>query len=326
MSSILDALKKLETEKLEASRRVEEFRDAPLAVHELVGPSLLRDRVTLRLNPLFIVTACIVIVLIIISASVAVSVYVARPVITEARNTTPEDVVIQPIVQEPPKPAEPTPAPVSTPIANASVPVAPTPEITSQPAVNQAKSIPEPVVNQTSSTKINAKSASGSEPQPSKPIPLVVPPPSEPAPVKEPVAMAKRSTSVQEEIKPPAVVKKEIEFESNPLPESFSPTPVPEKPARTEPQQKNSTPASIEINKLPILTESDKERFGIGDLRVNMTRPANPKTRPYASAIINLKPVYVGERIPGGGARLIAVDDRGIAIEIEGSGEQFYLR
>ena len=50
------------------------------------------------------------------------------------------------------------------------------------------------------------------------------------------------------------------------------------------------------------------------------------KARPYASAIINLQPVQVGEKIPGSDAVLIGVESRAIGIEIEGTGERFHIR
>jgi len=58
---------------------------------------------------------------------------------------------------------------------------------------------------------------------------------------------------------------------------------------------------------------------------VNMVRPAS-KARPYASAIINLEPVQVGERISGSQAILVGVESRAIAVEIEGTGQRYHIR
>ena len=56
-----------------------------------------------------------------------------------------------------------------------------------------------------------------------------------------------------------------------------------------------------------------------------MLKPGS-KTRPRASAIINLTPVYVGETVPRTNARLVALDGlRGIVIEMLGSEERFYI-
>ena len=75
---------------------------------------------------------------------------------------------------------------------------------------------------------------------------------------------------------------------------------------------------------LPILTETVKMRYSLTRMKLNMTRPANT-LRHQASAIINAKPVFEGERVPGTEARLIGVLQNGIAIEIIPTGEQFYM-
>lgn len=81
----------------------------------------------------------------------------------------------------------------------------------------------------------------------------------------------------------------------------------------------------MDVNALPPLRNSDKAQFGLDNVQLNMLRPVS-KNRPYASAIINLQPVEVGERIPGSSAILIAVDSRAVAIEIEDTGERFQIR
>jgi hypothetical protein len=82
---------------------------------------------------------------------------------------------------------------------------------------------------------------------------------------------------------------------------------------------------AVDLLRLPALKESDKEHYRLSNVRVNMVRPAN-RARPYASAIINLQPVQVGEKIPGSDAILIGVESRAIGIEIEGTGERFHIR
>jgi hypothetical protein len=72
------------------------------------------------------------------------------------------------------------------------------------------------------------------------------------------------------------------------------------------------------------LRGSDRVRYGLENLRINMIREPTP-TRPEGHAIINLNKVFVGETIPGTPARLIGVVRRGIAIEIETTGERFFI-
>ena len=81
-------------------------------------------------------------------------------------------------------------------------------------------------------------------------------------------------------------------------------------------------PLPEDVNKLPRLGQTERERLGLGELRLNVLREASA-SQPEGLAIINLKKVYVGETIPGTNARLIAVQTRAIAIEIEGTGERF---
>jgi hypothetical protein len=82
----------------------------------------------------------------------------------------------------------------------------------------------------------------------------------------------------------------------------------------------------IDYSKLPVLTQAIRKKLDLDELRINMLRPVD-KTRPYASALINLNTVYVGEAIPRTRARLVAVDElKGIVIEFDGSKERFYVR
>lgn len=76
------------------------------------------------------------------------------------------------------------------------------------------------------------------------------------------------------------------------------------------------------VNALPRLTLADQERYGLGELRLNVLREAGPGN-PDPVAIINLKKVYLGERIPGTRARLVGISSRAIAIEIEDTGARF---
>ncbi len=69
MSSILDALKKLETEKEEAERRIERNLDADDAERDLVGRSLLRERLTIRLTPLTLFAGALALLVLIVGGS-----------------------------------------------------------------------------------------------------------------------------------------------------------------------------------------------------------------------------------------------------------------
>lgn len=123
-----------------------------------------------------------------------------------------------------------------------------------------------------------------------------------------------------------------------PLPERFPKPPDEKAPPNDDNQREPSTPpnpqsaipnppspAPVDLSALPSLNTADRDRWGLAGLQVNMPLPAN-KNRPIASAIINMKTVRVGERIPNTKATLIAVDMRSIGIEIEETGQRFRVR
>jgi len=128
-----------------------------------------------------------------------------------------------------------------------------------------------------------------------------------------------------------------------PEPEPVATTPAPEPepdPAPVAQASYTSPPGAIEdsthvttsaralpsdIRDLPPLRGSDRVRHGLEYLRINVLR-ADSETTPYPHAIINLHKVFVGDVIPGTGARLAGVAEHGIALEVDASGERFYVR
>lgn len=79
-----------------------------------------------------------------------------------------------------------------------------------------------------------------------------------------------------------------------------------------------------DIRELPPLRSSERARFGLESLKINMLREPS-KNRPRGSVIINLKKVYLDERIPGTSARLVAVASDGIALEVGSERELYFL-
>ena len=73
----------------------------------------------------------------------------------------------------------------------------------------------------------------------------------------------------------------------------------------------------VELEKLPLLTESERVRLGLPPIKINIVGVPNNRT-PRASALINMQKVYVGENIPNTEARLIDVDLHGVGLEIRG--------
>ena len=91
-------------------------------------------------------------------------------------------------------------------------------------------------------------------------------------------------------------------------------------PGRSAAAPDPGTPADLSL--LPVLTNSQRTELGIPELTINFVGMPT-KRQPRPSALINLKKVYVGERIPGTNARLIGVEMHGIAIEA--NGQQFFV-
>jgi hypothetical protein len=80
--------------------------------------------------------------------------------------------------------------------------------------------------------------------------------------------------------------------------------------------------AGVDLSTLPVLTNSQRDTLGIPELTINFVGMPT-KRQPRPSALINLKKVYVGERIPDTNAILIGVEMHGIGIEARG--QQFFV-
>ncbi len=190
------------------------------------------------------------------------------------------------------------------------------------------------------------------KPQEPRPLPVVEAKVVKPKPKSVPVMDAKaplpeRFNVAAEPSAPEPAAPAVRTAKAAPVPEAEPTTPLPtpeaierarhaadEKPPATVPLR--TSPVSLapgraaekhapfleDVNALPRLGQNERERLGMIELRLNVLREASA-SQPEGLAIINLKKVYVGEMIPGTSARLIAVQSRAIAIEVEGTGERF---
>lgn len=80
-----------------------------------------------------------------------------------------------------------------------------------------------------------------------------------------------------------------------------------------------------DIRQLPMLTRNERDQYRLNDIKINMLNVEND-LRPLGNAIINLEKVFIGETLPGTNARLVAVENHGIAIEILSTRQQYYIR
>ena len=312
MSSILDALKKLEAEKAEANRGEDAPFEPESARHDLVGRSAFQDRMMFRFSPVVVISAAILIASVVIGVSVGLSLFLVRPQKGEPPGTSKQQVSgfgsrVSGLGFEKRPSVEPKPAPTGV---SAKPPETRSPKPEEEPPVTFTR-----------------QQVAELEPAPQ--------PPAEPAPKPAPQPVAKAEPAPEPAPEPVAKAEPAPKPEPEPV-DKAEPTPEPPSIPATEPKPKTQNPKPktqnpkkasrpIDLLLLPALRETDKARYGLSGVRVNMVRPAS-KTRPYASAIINLQPVQVGEKIPGSEATLIGVESRAIGIEIEGTGERFHIR
>ncbi len=304
MSSILDALKKLEEEK--AARKAVDVGstdpETPLESFEEIPRSRRRqqqEEVRLSNKTILLLGGGLAVALVAVSVTVSLALM---------RSTAPAQVAMA-------QPAAPVAAPVAAPTTTpaSAAPAAAAPLAESSPRVESLPPVAK-VVEPAPKPKVEPK-AEAPKPKPAEPKPAETKP--EPAP---------RVAAV--------------EPEQHPLPESFppiapapveepapAPAPAPEPEAAPEAQDsmdpKDVAPVA-DVKELPVLRTSDRISFGLENMRVNFLREATPN-RPAAMAVINLNKIHIGEVIPGTKARLVAVEREGIGIEITDSGKRFYV-
>ena len=136
----------------------------------------------------------------------------------------------------------------------------------------------------------------------SDPVPAIAPPPPEELPIEEDT----------EPVAPPRV--------DYAVPSPW--TPEPAAPSRAA-SKKEPVPADVRV--LPPLGAATRARLGLENMKINALRTSGPD-RAYPLALVNLNKVYVGEHIPGTTAKLIGVREDGMGIEIEGTGERFFVQ
>lgn len=348
MSSILDALNKLEQEKAQASRESERSDTDPVSIaNELVGRSMFRDRVTLRVTP-----ATLLVSLGALSVGLIVITFAAAVVLTRSARETPS-VVDQ--VAAAPAPAALTATGVQAPAA-ASVSVS-APEV-AQPAA-ELKRVDLPASNAAVSTEaanpaalpVSTVAPAVEVPKPieTKPdTPVSAPGLSAPKPEKketppaeEPVVAKAGSApaGAAAETKPGLEVKVPAATSRPRTRMAAKSADADETTARVLPGSRPTANRNEDVNLglLPILTPVDQSRYGFIRLKVNMVKPAGD-TNPQGSAILTLEeeseggertvnrmPFYEGQRLQQSPLRLFKVGPDRVGIEDMRTGDQYQL-
>jgi len=279
MSSILDALKKLEQEKAGEANPASEAFDETLAEDELLGRRLRGEHMTVRLTPTTMLLGGGVFAVVLVAFSVVVVLVVVR---STDRPLPPQHVSqVEAMSPAPPAPPDgPGREPQEAVVPDETGPVQPmdVAELVEPPTVEEIVDPPLP------------------PPRPAeRPAeleqPVFVRPPSVPVPDPEP------QRSYRVEFEPPPQGRSEGRVVAQPPP-----------PAPTEP---------VELSKLPVLTDSERDRLGLPELKINFVSEGS-RSRPRPNAVINLQRVYLYEVIPNTNARLIAVSLHGIGIDVGG--------
>lgn len=287
MSSILEALKKLEAEKHAQAVPVE----APLPETDytsgtLLGAIAMPGGERNRLLPVTLLLAGGLFAVLLIGVSVLLALLLLQNRdLTGTRTQTaqaPEAAVAQPDTPVDAVLIETIPEETASPEATADPGAVETPE--SAPEVQAAPMVTTPV-------EVAVTAA---------PVPVRTPPrTSSPAPAPARTEMAS------------LVPESEVRYEPY--------TPLPEESNSEAPR-----PLPADIRKLPMPTRSEREQYRIDNLALNMLNEAND-LRPTGNAIINLEKVFVGETLPGSNAKLIDVQSHGIAIEIMSTRQRYYI-
>ncbi|MDX9972004.1 MAG: hypothetical protein RBU21_03330 [FCB group bacterium] len=358
MSSILDALRKVEREKAEVTQAVDADFDEAAAERDLIGGTDGRGHMVLHLPPWVLMAFGGAFVLTVVVTAGVAWLYLRGPEATPPVAmvaTAPAPVAVPAPKPEPPKPAVAATVPVvKEPEQEIVVAKAPTPKpvvelVTPEPPkpepMRMEEQVPEPappVAEETpvpepqKGTKTIAKAVEereAAQPQEEeKPAEEVKPKPEEPEADKPAEAKVEEPRPEEPKAEPapePVQVAKAEEMPA-PLPEMKEP-PVVLQPTIGEPLKSAPRPAEPIESAVPAETEKAGEGAVLPPseedrrlIKLNMPRPAN-KRNPYASAIINLQPVFLNEMIPGTTAKLISVEEKGVIILKQDTGTRHFI-
>lgn len=285
MSSILDALKKVEEEKQAAQQQGIDINDA-IAERDLIGrasrgPGLGSNTAMMLFGAAFAVVT--------ITVSVAVILTLIKA------QTTPPVVAVNPPAQVQPAPVAPAPV-VTAPVQTAPVAATPEPVATEPAPVAEVAKVMPPTP----------------PPRPERNFEVIAPQAS-----AEPEEIIKKET-------PPAPVKPRVEKLPPPSAVGFVDEPKQIAMDDAAEALRPRTLTAEEVRVLPMASSDIKSRYGMDSMTINMLSEANER-KPHAFAVINLSRVNIGDEIPKTEAKLIGICSDGIGIEIAESGARYFI-
>lgn len=327
MSSILDALNKLEEEKAQARRDAEGGEiDPAVAARDLVDEPGWGKGVSLGLTQSRVVALALSATIALLVVTVGVLVYVVRQISTPAAPMAGGN-----------EPLHVAGAP-SPELAAPSVPIAPEPDsgasnrdVESPPPVEQSvtpdigvestETHNESVIGGGNSEPVSEPVATANVPEPeSDPVPVSVPSPAE---------VSEENTSAPDEgPEPPSRIDDAASLETG---ESFQ---VAERVTRplADPrgapvvEDLNSTESSpVDIRTYPFFGKSVQLEYGIEKFMLNITSKSNARN-PFSFAVINEEKYFTNSRIENSRLKLYEVENNAIALEDIGTGQRYYYR
>ncbi len=286
MSSILDALKKVEQERTVVVREGGPILDSIAAPAEPAVSPTRPGKGTIQLSPVSVLVGVLVLVAVVAVVAIGVSLAITK----STAPPLPSRTAAQNIVPKSPAEGVPRESEPALPVVESGPPMKET-ETT-------AIVVPEPVVSRT------APEAAIVEPA----IQVAKAPVEPPAPA----------------IVAPAVVAAEVEKTRPDEKPGSSSTPEREgahAETRRSSLRRETTPAPapkpVKADSLPRLTDRMRVSLGLPEFKIRLIGMPTPR-KPKSWAVVNMVQVYIDDYVPKTDAKVIAIQLNGIGIEIEG--------
>lgn len=326
MSSILDALNKLELERAEADHLPGRNSIAPKFIgRERVGRSAPRDRFTFRVSLFTMILAGSVFALVLVSLSVGASLMILRGSdsnVAVLAASGAGDVGAASLGSGPPESAaavEPEASPATPP--EPVTEEAPAAVVSASPNEEAPRSIQDVSTQDVEVT----------------PVVHVATVPPEPAVEVEKIVVAERAApSTEAVVAETGVLSGARAVGERPVgdliaterPTAVAQIVVPKVPGRPSGlsvgARSEEEPTVQSIAEYPMLTRADSERYADGQLRINMLRPVS-SMNPYGFAFINRIKIYEGQKIDGTSLLLIGVEYGGVGVQVQDTGQRYFI-
>ena len=279
MSSILDALKKVEQERTVVARENKPILESIAVPSEPAASSPSPGKGVIQLSPISVIAGVVVLVAVVATVAVSVSLAVTRSTAVPP----PSRATVQSI---PPKsPEESVPHQI-------------------EPALSTVES--GPLMKETEATAIVV------------PVPVVSRTDSEAAPRESAIQVAETSVQPPAPEAAAAGVDQARPKEEPGGSNIPDPDLEPAEPRKRDTAlDADPSPKPVKVDQLPLLTDRMRMSLDLPEFEIRFI--GTPTSRnPRSWAVVNMERIYVDNYIPGTDAKVIAIQLNGIGIEIEG--------